>query len=128
VRQLCGLERTTARGSGRDSIDHPTGQNDDVANACAGASVLCAAGGGYNLDVLARATSWGDEPTAEPSYFEQQAERRRCELLQRYGQPVAFAPMPREDVGQAPAVELLPVPVREAMERARLDARRRGEG
>jgi hypothetical protein len=30
--QLCSLERRTARG-GRDSIDHPPGTHDDVANA-----------------------------------------------------------------------------------------------
>jgi hypothetical protein len=37
--QLCNLERRTAR-SGRDSIDHPPGQHDDVANAVAGALLL----------------------------------------------------------------------------------------
>jgi hypothetical protein len=36
--QLLGLERRTARG-GRDSIDHPPGAHDDVANAVAGAIV-----------------------------------------------------------------------------------------
>jgi hypothetical protein len=36
--QLCGLERRTARG-GRDSIDHPPGGHDDVANAVAGVLV-----------------------------------------------------------------------------------------
>lgn len=41
--QLCALERRTARG-GRDSIDHPPGGHDDVANAAAGA-LLEAAGG-----------------------------------------------------------------------------------
>jgi hypothetical protein len=35
VNQLCSLERRTSRG-GRDSIDHPPGQHDDLANACAG--------------------------------------------------------------------------------------------
>jgi hypothetical protein len=34
--QLCGLERRTTRG-GRDSVDHPPGTHDDVANAVAGA-------------------------------------------------------------------------------------------
>jgi hypothetical protein len=34
--QLCQLERQTARG-GRDSIDHPPGAHDDLANAAAGA-------------------------------------------------------------------------------------------
>jgi hypothetical protein len=39
--QLCSLERRTARG-GKDSIDHPPGgAHDDVANAVAGALVLC---------------------------------------------------------------------------------------
>jgi hypothetical protein len=36
VQQLCSLERRTAR-SGRDSVDHPPGQNDDLINAAAGA-------------------------------------------------------------------------------------------
>ena len=36
VAQLCALERRTARG-GRDLIDHPPGQHDDIANAVAGA-------------------------------------------------------------------------------------------
>ncbi len=39
--QLEGLERRTARG-GRDSIDHPPGGRDDVANAVAGAVVRAA--------------------------------------------------------------------------------------
>jgi hypothetical protein len=37
--QLSKLERKTTRG-GRDSIDHPPGAHDDVANAVAGACVL----------------------------------------------------------------------------------------
>ncbi len=36
--QLLGLERRTARG-GKDSVDHPPGGRDDVANAAAGALV-----------------------------------------------------------------------------------------
>jgi hypothetical protein len=35
INQLCALERRTARG-GRDSIDHPAGAHDDIANAVAG--------------------------------------------------------------------------------------------
>jgi len=38
VSQLCQLERRTARG-GRDSIDHPPGGHDDLANAVAGVAV-----------------------------------------------------------------------------------------
>jgi hypothetical protein len=41
--QLCALERRTARG-GRDSVDHPPGGHDDVANAAAGALVKAARG------------------------------------------------------------------------------------
>jgi hypothetical protein len=46
IAQLCALERRTAR-SGKDSIDHPPGGRDDIANAVAGvvAEVLgCSAG------------------------------------------------------------------------------------
>jgi len=42
ISQLCSLERRTARG-GRDSIDHPPGAHDDVANAAAGVLVLATA-------------------------------------------------------------------------------------
>ena len=38
VMQLTALERRTSRG-GRDSIDHPRGAHDDIANAVAGAVV-----------------------------------------------------------------------------------------
>jgi hypothetical protein len=40
VQQLCGLERRTARGTGRDIVDHSPGAHDDVANAVAGAALL----------------------------------------------------------------------------------------
>jgi hypothetical protein len=44
VRQLCSLERTTTRGSGKDTIDHPRqrGMHDDISNSVAGAAVLAA--------------------------------------------------------------------------------------
>jgi hypothetical protein len=52
VSQLCSLERKTARG-GRDSIDHPPGQHDDLANVIAGvASLLTAASDGASLELL----------------------------------------------------------------------------
>ncbi|SDR31249.1 hypothetical protein SAMN05519103_01924 [Rhizobiales bacterium GAS113] len=41
VSQFCGLERRTTRG-GRDSIDHPPGAHDDLANSVAGAAVRLA--------------------------------------------------------------------------------------
>jgi hypothetical protein len=39
VTQFCNLERRTGR-SGRDSVTHPNGEHDDVANAVAGALLL----------------------------------------------------------------------------------------
>jgi hypothetical protein len=41
IGQLCALERRTARG-GRDSIDHPPGLHDDIANCAAGVLVRVA--------------------------------------------------------------------------------------
>jgi hypothetical protein len=41
VSQLCALERRTAR-SGKDSVDHPKGQHDDVINAAAISLVVAA--------------------------------------------------------------------------------------
>jgi hypothetical protein len=63
VRQLCSLERTTVRGSGKDTIDHPRdrGMHDDVANAVAGAAVLAGSFGGYNLELLRKVTALGSE-------------------------------------------------------------------
>ena len=45
VAQLVGLERRTARGTGRDIVDHPPGGHDDLANAVAGAALLARAPG-----------------------------------------------------------------------------------
>ena len=50
--QLVSLERRTARG-GRDTIDHPPGQHDDLANVIAGAAAVALGAGRYNLDSLA---------------------------------------------------------------------------
>jgi hypothetical protein len=45
--QLCALERRTARG-GRDTIDHPPGGHDDLANCVAGVvAVVSSVGDGY---------------------------------------------------------------------------------
>ena len=48
VAQLCSLERTTARGTGKDTIDHPRDQHDDLANVVAGAAMLARSFGGYS--------------------------------------------------------------------------------
>jgi len=47
VAQLCGLERRTARG-GRDSIDHPPGSHDDLANAAAGVIAMLTKSSGFD--------------------------------------------------------------------------------
>lgn len=45
INQITGLERRTARG-GKDSVDHPPGAHDDLANAALGALVIAAGGKG----------------------------------------------------------------------------------
>ena len=84
--QLISLERHVARG-GHDVIDHPRDQHDDLANAAMGAAVLAASFGGYTTALLAGAFS--DEPNPEPTWQEQERQRRHAELMARYGQPVA---------------------------------------
>ncbi|MEJ0076853.1 MAG: hypothetical protein WDO17_15655 [Alphaproteobacteria bacterium] len=72
--QLINLERRTARG-GRDSIDHPPGAHDDVANAVAGVVSLINVRSRYDSSL-----SWVDDFTNE----ERNAQFRR-EMLQRLG-------------------------------------------
>ena len=43
IDQLVGLERRTSFGTGKDSVGHPPGAHDDVANVVAGALVLAGA-------------------------------------------------------------------------------------
>jgi len=44
VAQLCGLERRTARGTGRDVVDHAPNSHDDLINGASGALVLANCG------------------------------------------------------------------------------------
>jgi hypothetical protein len=72
--QLCALERRTGR-SGRDTIDHPPGGHDDLANAVAGAVVLAGAGARNSflfMDAPAQAPrGYGDQiREAMPEYFD----------------------------------------------------------
>ncbi len=53
INQLSSLERRAIRGSNRDSIDHPSGMNDGLANAAAIALVL-ASGSAASLETWAR--------------------------------------------------------------------------
>jgi hypothetical protein len=63
INQLCALERKTARG-GKDSIDHPPTQHDDVINAIAGAVVHAHAAKKEMVFVTPFVAS-------QPSYFSQ---------------------------------------------------------
>jgi hypothetical protein len=49
INQLCALERRTARG-GRDSIDHPPNQHDDLANVIGGIAAINNQYAGFNLN------------------------------------------------------------------------------
>jgi hypothetical protein len=64
--QLVGLERRTARGTGRDSIDHAPNAHDDLANALAGLATV-AKRGSYPTDL-----SWVSDPAAANEDFQQQ--------------------------------------------------------
>ena len=123
LRELRLLERVPSR-LGRDQVVHPRGVHDDHANVCFGALYGLASHLGAYADLLGKATAWDDEEPAELSYQQQEAERRRQELLRRYGRPVALNAPPPEYVAQARGRELLPFQV-EAIERARADALRR---
>jgi Terminase large subunit, T4likevirus-type, N-terminal len=87
LRELRLLERTPARLK-REQVTHARGVHDDCANACFGALVTLASHLGAYSDLLGKAFSLGDEPPSEPTYQQREAEKRRQELLERYGQPV----------------------------------------
>lgn len=66
LRELRGLQRMRGS-SGKDRVDHPRGQHDDLANACAGAAVLAqehrtvAADMSINTS-MESPSYWGNEP------------------------------------------------------------------
>jgi hypothetical protein len=64
IAQLCALERRTGR-SGRDTIDHPPGGHDDLANAVAGAVVLAGA-------AATNSFLFFDTPAEAPSGYREQ--------------------------------------------------------
>ena len=78
--QLCSLERRTARG-GKDSIDHPPGGHDDLANAVAGVAAILTQ---QPFDYLAFCRrfngSTGDDPDGVESW-----QRLRRNLVLRVG-------------------------------------------
>ena len=73
INQLVSLERRTVRG-GKDSVDHPQGHHDDVANSAMGVLVVLGVRSG---DDIARLTvqAWGSEEDLR-NYDRQQAARR----------------------------------------------------
>ena len=77
VSQLCSLERRTARG-GRDSIDHPTGQHDDLANAIAGVATIAVGAIGCSLELLMRVND---------TYDAELAAEKELQRLAASGQP-----------------------------------------
>jgi hypothetical protein len=99
--QLLSLERRVARG-GHDSIDHPHGQHDDVANAAMGSVLQAGTWGGYaaGWDSPLFDAAWGDagdlDAPARLTPQQSEAEKRYADLLQRYGQPVSHLLIPRE--------------------------------
>jgi hypothetical protein len=117
LRELRLLERIPTR-LGKDQVVHPRGVHDDFANVVFGSLYGLASHLGAYADLLAKATRWDDEPAAELSYQQQEAERRHRELMARYGQPVVLNPIPPEYLAER---ELLPFQ-REAIARARADA------
>lgn len=65
ISQLCGLERRTSRG-GRDMIDHPPGQHDDLINAASGALLLAAPRSSRDEDVYVVSIPKDDARTPYP--------------------------------------------------------------
>ncbi len=85
VNQLIGLERRTSRG-GRDSIDHPPGGHDDVANAVCGAMLLASAGK-HVFRPTQRMIEMAGRPTA---YTRQRLGDRNNDRPMRNGIPLVF--------------------------------------
>lgn len=74
--QLLALERRVSRG-GKDSIDHPPGQHDDLVNAIAGAANLAIADGAYDVNL-----DWVSGPSTPEREQDEAREFRVYQLLQ----------------------------------------------
>jgi hypothetical protein len=77
--QLVGLERRTARGTGRDSIDHAPGGHDDLANAVAGLAAS-ARRGSYDTSM-----NWVSGPYDSAEQERAFQEQRLAEHIRRTG-------------------------------------------
>jgi hypothetical protein len=90
VNQLVALERHVGR-SGRDLIDHPPGQHDDLCNSLADACALVHRFGGYDDQYLGFQPE-ADDQLVEDTWHAERRERYHADLLRAYGMPV---PLPR---------------------------------
>lgn len=102
VNQLCALERRVAR-SGKDSVNHPDGGHDDIANSIAGVLVLVADKPEDDSMALWCALAH-DEPAAAAGAYERVAGRPMPVTdVEEWAPPPAEAePMPEPPVAPAP--------------------------
>jgi hypothetical protein len=84
--QIVGLERRTARGAGRENIDHAPGAHDDLANSVAGLVARIGDGGGY--DTSGAFVSGPEKPPEDPKAVEERR-KKLLELLLR-GERISF--------------------------------------
>jgi hypothetical protein len=88
INQLTNLERRVARG-GRDSIDAPPGQHDDLVNAVAGCAAKLNEYGGYDLSM-----QWLDGPDKDGQQMDGRAWRTQ-QLVGLLNGAVNYANTPR---------------------------------
>lgn len=98
VNQLAALERQTRRGS-RDSVDHPRGAHDDVANAVAGAVAYAARGTASFFTMMDK-----QQANLPPGWYGDHGNRPG--VYARPGGVFAIAPPPPEQTGRRNSIKL----------------------
>jgi len=73
IAQLCQLERRTARG-GRDSVDHPPGAHDDIANVVAGAVVYASQVAAQRIAFFPPFVVCGGRVVSDPAWISKEAQ------------------------------------------------------
>jgi hypothetical protein len=92
INQLVLLERHTAR-SGRDAIDHPPNQHDDLINAAAGAAAAAKRFGAYTLDPFQPGFVDRDlQPAAKPPTAAQQASAVAADYVRAFARMNGLLP------------------------------------
>lgn len=102
VRQLAELERRAGR-SGRDTVDHPTGGHDDLANAAAGALLLVAEHAQRGHAFIYRMSCYGGARGGTHAF--RPGARERAPNFARtinYVDPATGLPIPSEALRAAP--------------------------